>query len=130
MVKYTVEKRAGNITHYHVTEANRKGEKLLIELSECENSGGKNALPVLWKKSGYIDRVLDTYICCHTYVTDSEGNCYGRYNPQNKLSDDGKRMVVNFEYMFENKVYFLDASPTIIEKVTVYTAYPEKLEIM
>ena len=32
--------------------------------------------------------------------------------------------------MFENKVYYLDASPTIIEKVTVYTAYPEKIEIM
>ena len=34
------------------------------------------------------------------------------------------------EDMFENKVYYRDASPTIIEKVTVYTAYPEKIEIM
>ena len=34
------------------------------------------------------------------------------------------------EDMFENKVYYLDASPTLIEKVTVYTAYPEKIEVM
>lgn len=34
------------------------------------------------------------------------------------------------ETMFENKVYYLDASPTLIEKVTVYTAYPEKIEVM
>ena len=34
------------------------------------------------------------------------------------------------ESMFENKVYYRDASPTIIEKVTVYTAYPEKINVV
>ena len=102
MSKYTVEKGCGSLTWIHVTEPNEKGETLLIELSECENPGGKNALPVLWKKHGFIDRVLDTYICIHTYVTDTEGNCYGRYNPQTKLSEDGKRSVINFDWMFEN----------------------------
>ena len=102
MSKYTVEKGNGSLTWIHVTEPNEKGETLLIELSECENSGGKNSLPVLWKKSGFIDRVLDTYINIHTYVTDSEGNCYGRYNPQTKLTDDGQRHVIKFDWRFGN----------------------------
>ena len=132
MSKYTVEKRAGSITWIHVTEPNAKGETLLIELSECENSGGKNALPVLWKKHGFIDRVLDTYICIHTYVTDTEGNCYGRYNPQTKLSEDGKRNVINFEWMFENteenKQKLIDECIKIFESATGKSATEEKME--
>lgn len=46
MSKYTVEQRAGKVSWYHVTEPNAKGETLLIELSECENVGGKNTLSV------------------------------------------------------------------------------------
>lgn len=132
MSKYTVEKGCGSLTLYHVTEQNEKGETLLIELSECENPGGKNALPVLWKKSGFIDRVLDTYICIHTYVTDTEGNCYGRYNPQNKLSDDRKRYVINFDWMFENteenKQKLIDECIRIFESATGKSATQEKIE--
>jgi hypothetical protein len=132
MSKYTVEKRAGSITWIHVTEPNEKGEILLIELSECENPGGKNALPVLWKKHGYIDRVLETYVCIHTYVTDTEGNCYGRYNPQTKLSEDGKRSVINFEWMFENteenKQKLIDECIRIFESATGKSATEEKIE--
>ena len=132
MSKYTVEKCCGSITLFHVTEPNEKGETLLIELSECENSGGKNSLPALWKKSGFIDRVLDTYISIHTYVTDSEGNCYGRYNPQTKLSDDGKRNVINFDWMFENteenKQKLIDECIRLFENATGKSATEEKME--
>ena len=54
MSKYTVEKGCGSLTWIHVTEPNEKGEKLLIELSECTNPGGKNAIPVLWKKNNHF----------------------------------------------------------------------------
>lgn len=101
MMNYVTEK-SGIITEVRVTDKNAKGETLVIELSECTNSGGKNALPVLWKKQGYIDRILDTYICVSTYVTDTDGHCWGRYNPQVKLSEDKKRSVINFDWMFEN----------------------------
>lgn len=132
MAKYKVEKGAGSLTLIYVTEPNAKGETLLIELSECKNSGGKNALPVLWKKHGFINRVLDTYICIHTYVTDTEGNCYGRYNPQTKLSEDGKRNVINFEWMFENteenKQKLIDECIRIFESATGKSATEEKME--
>ena len=132
MKNYTVEKRCGNITLIHVTEPNEKGETLLIELSECTNPGGRNALPVLWKKHGFIDRVLDTYISIHTYVTDSEGNCYGRYNPQTKLSDDGKRNVINFDWMFENteenRQKLIDECIRLFESATGKSATEIKME--
>ncbi len=132
MMNYTVEKGAGSLTLIHVIEPNAKGETLLIELSECENPGGKNALPVLWEKNGYIDRVLDTYICIHTYVTDTECNCYGRYNPQSKLSEDGKRYVINFDWMFENteenKQKLINECIHLFESATGKSATEEKME--
>lgn len=132
MMNYTIEKRCGSITWIHVTEPNEKGETLLIELSECTNPGGKNALPVLWKESGFIDRVLDTYICIDTYVTDTERNCYRRYNPQTKPSDDGKRYVINFDWMFENteenKQKLIDECIRLFESAKGKSATEEKLE--
>ena len=98
---YTIEQMAETRWFYTFTEKNAKGETLIIELSHCTNSGGSHALPELWKKNGYIDRVLETYWCISTYVRDTENNCYGRYNPQSKLSEDGKRSVINFDWMFE-----------------------------
>lgn len=134
MGKYTVEKGAGTITWIHVEGKNEKEETLLIELSECENPGGNNSLPVLWKKHGFIDRVLDTYICIHTYVTDSEGRCWGGYNPQTKLSEDGKRNVINFEWMFENteenKELLINECIRLFETAKGKSATQEKMEVI
>lgn len=99
--EYTIEQVAETRWFYKFTEPNAKGETLIIELSLCTNSGSKHALPILWKQKGHIDRVLETYWCFDTYVTDTEGMCYGRYNPQSKLSEDGKSSVINFDWMFE-----------------------------
>ena len=99
--KYKVEQMAEKRWYYTFTDPNKKGETLVIELSKCTNSGGKNDLPVIWYKHGYIDRILKTYWWISTYVTDTEGNCYGRYNPQIKLTEDGKRQVINFDWMLE-----------------------------
>ncbi len=132
MMNYTVEKGNGSITWIKITGANAKGETLVIELSECTNSGGKDSLPYLWKRHGYTDRVLETYISIHTYCTDSEGNCYNRYNPQLKLSEDGKRYVINFEWMFENteenKQKLINEVIHLFESAIGKSATEEKME--
>lgn len=98
---YIIEQMSETRWFYTFTDINRKGEKVVIELSKCTNSSLPKSLPELWKKGGYIDRVLETYWCVETYVTDTEGNSFGGYNPQIKLSEDKKRMVINFDWMFE-----------------------------
>lgn len=131
-IKYTVEKKTETVTWINVTNKNAKGETFVIELIECENPNCKESLPVLWKKHGFIDRVLDTYLCIHTYCTDSEGMCRGAYNPQTKLSDDGKRHVINFDWMFENteenKQKLINEAIRLFESATGKSATEIKLE--
>lgn len=97
MGRYRVEQITDTRTRYHVLHKNDKGESLLIEITECEGTS-----PRLWFKMGYIDHLLKSYLSLVTYCTDSEGGCWGRYNPQIKPSADGKRNVINFDWMFEN----------------------------
>lgn len=99
--QYTVEKMSGTRSLYTFTEKNDKGELIQFELTACMNDGDKNYLGRLWKKNGYIDRVLPSYICVNTYVTAENGDCAGYYNPQHKRSDDGKRRTINFDWMLE-----------------------------
>lgn len=100
--EYTIKQTAETVWFYTFTDTNAKGEKLIIELNKCEDwKESKKSLPKLWKKGGYINRVLETYWSIQTYVKDSEGNSFGKYNPQHKLSEDGKRIVINFDWMFE-----------------------------
>lgn len=118
--EYTIEQVAETRWFYTFTKVNTKGEKIVIELSKCTNSGSSHSLPILWNKNGYTDRVLETYWSIETFVKDTEGNSYGRYNPQHKLGEDGKRMVIDFKWMFEateenkqkliNEVYRLASS--------------------
>ena len=68
-MKYTIEKITGTRTWYHVEEENKKGEKLLIEITECER-GNHNP-----------ENYPDHWLHLATYVTDAEGNCWGKYNP-------------------------------------------------
>lgn len=97
---YEVVRQSGKTTLYSFTDRNAKGEKIQFELTPCSNPGGKNSLPYLWKKHGFIDRVLETWWSLQVYVTDKEG-CWGCYNPTEKLSDDGTRKVINFDWMLE-----------------------------
>ena len=128
--EYTIEQMAETRWFYTFTEPNAKGEKLVIELCKCANWGGNNALPVLWKKKDFIDRVLETYWSIQTYVTDTEGCCYGMYNPQEKLREDGKGMVINFDWMFEateeNKQKLIDEVFRLFSVATGETATEEK----
>lgn len=130
--EYTVKERVNNrIWFYTFTDKNAKGETICFELSKCENSGGSHALPVLWKQHGYIDRILDTYWCLEVYATDTEGQCWGRYNPQHKLSDDGKRAVINFSWTFEateeNREKLIDEVYRLASSATGETATEAKV---
>lgn len=69
--EYTTEKRSETRTYHEFTELNAKGEKIAFEFVRCENLGGKNSLPYLWKKNGYIDRILETYWSVSTFATDA-----------------------------------------------------------
>lgn len=128
--EYTIKQSAETVWWYEFTKPNAKGETLIIELSLCTNSGGSHALPVLWKKNGYIDRVLETYWNIEVYVTDTEGASWGRYNPQTKLSEDGKRLVINFDWMLEateeNKEKILNEVYRLFSTATGKTATEEK----
>lgn len=132
MMEYTIEKGDGSITWIHVVESNKKGETLTIELVECVNPGGKNSFPYLWYKTGYTNKVLDTYLCIHTYCTDSEGNCCRKYNPQIKMSEDGGKSVINFDWMFENteenKQRLINETIRLFESATGKSATQEKME--
>lgn len=80
---------------------NKNDEKLTVEVTFVNfDNLSENSLPVLWKRYGYTKYLVTNYISIDTYVTDKNGNCYGYYNPCHKLSDDKKRMVLNFEYMY------------------------------
>ncbi|MDR1707437.1 MAG: hypothetical protein LBR46_05485 [Prevotella sp.] len=120
--EYTVEQMAETRWFYTFSEPNAKGEKLVIEILRGRNDGGSRALPVLWYKSGMTDRVLETYWCISTYVTDTEGRCWIMYNPQSKRSDDGKRAVINFDWMYEateeNKEKLIDEAFRLFSAAT------------
>lgn len=80
---------------------NKNGEKLTVEVSfiNFDNLEG-NSLPALWKRNGYTKELVTNYIAIDTFVIDKDGDYWGWYNPCHKLSDDKKRMVLNFDYMF------------------------------
>lgn len=99
--EYIIERMAETRWFYTFLNTNEKGEKLVIELSKCFDNELKNSLPKLWNKKGYTNRVLKDYWCVNTYVKDTEGNSFGMYNPQHKLNETEKRMVINFDWMLE-----------------------------
>lgn len=100
MRNYKVEKFGKTRELLTFIEKNKKGERIEVEITKCEDSDFKNSLPKLWKRYGYIDRVLPTYWSIDVCATDDNGT-WGRYNPQIKLSEDGRRQVLNFDWMFE-----------------------------
>ena len=103
MTRYTVDILAE--TRFLITfEAqSKKNEKIAVEFSKCTNSGTKYSLPYLWKKNGYTDKLLETYWSVNVFATEDGGNgtCYGRYNPTTKIAENGKRMVLDFDWLLE-----------------------------
>ena len=131
-MNYEIDKRNPYVTWIKVLGKNAKQETMMIELTHCENSGGKHSLPYLWHKDGFTDRIMETYVSCSTYVDDSEGGCRGAYNPQEKLSEDGKRNVINFEWLLEdteeNRKKIIEACIEMFESATGKSATERKME--
>lgn len=104
-----VEKMAP--TRFYVDLGNNSlNENILVEVSLCENPGGKHSLPYLWKKNGWMDHELKTWIHLMVYVTDPSGLCHGKYNPTEK---GGK---VNFDWIFEVTPENLEKLLTEVER--------------
>lgn len=99
MKNYTLKKENG-ADWYTFNQPNNKGETMQVELTHCEGYG-ENSLPYIWFKKGWTDRQINKYLHCKTYVETDKG-CFGLYNPQVKRSDDGKRLVNNFEWILED----------------------------
>lgn len=100
MTNYTAKDMtcwSGNRIRYTFEEKNRKGETIVFDLSHCENPGGPNSLPKMWKLAGLIDRVLQTWIEVSVYVHDSAGNERKDYDP---TVASGRR--INFAWMMED----------------------------
>lgn len=78
------------------------GDNFIIDISKCEHDlTSSTDLMRLWKKAGYIEEMLPTHIVVETFFTDASGDCWGYYNPTIKASADGKRRVLNFDYLLE-----------------------------
>ena len=112
-IKYEVIKNGKSNTFYKFKEKNKLGENLTVEISETyPNNTSTNSLPNLWKQHGFTNKLYDNYLNVDCYVTDKNGTCWGKYNPTEKLADDKKRNVINFDYMLEvseeNKNFLLD----------------------
>lgn len=102
MKKFTVEKFAETRFLITFNNLNKKSEKISVEFVKCTNSGAKDSRPNLWKKLGYVDEVLNTYWAVDVFAENiNTGACRGRYNPTAKLSEDGKRMVLDFSWVLE-----------------------------
>lgn len=87
---------------YEFSGKTPKGERVLCEISECypgKEGWGSRSLPVVWHKAGHTKKVLPSYLSLHTYVYDEDGSCWCRYNPQDMETWDGKRWVIDFNWL-------------------------------
>lgn len=84
MKNYTIEKMTEKRAFYNFTEPNKKGEKITIEITECE--AGKEQ-----KKIGFPAH----WLSIQTYVTKEDGSCYGGYNPFIEPYEYGRRIIVD-----------------------------------
>ena len=82
---------------FTMNKKNAKGEKIVIELTRCDNPGGKQSLPYIWNKKGFTSYVLPHWWSVDVSATDADGVCRHAYNPQSTKKDG--RNVVNFEFL-------------------------------
>lgn len=92
----STEKMSDTRTRYHV------GDRFTIDVTRCPaDLSNPYSLMNIWKKHGFIAAVLPSYLVVDTYYTDVKGNCWGYYNVTHKKSEDGHRMVIDFNYLRE-----------------------------
>ena len=85
---------------------NKNGERIDVELSRIRAES--SSIMDNWVKNGYIPKALPTWWSIDVYVTDKDGNCYGRYNPQ----ELPKSHKINFDWVLagteENRIKILE----------------------
>lgn len=118
MGKYTIEKY-GNTKYYTLTDKNRKGESLVIEILWCDRGNhDKKYFPKKW-------------LSVHTHCTDSEGNCYcERYNPFMEKYSYGLRLILSkiMEATEENERKAVDSIVCLFESAQGKSATDLKME--
>lgn len=101
MENFKIKKMGEHRYFYEFLEKNKKGEKIVVEITKVFPELTKGSLPMLWKEHGFTKKLYQSYLCADVYVTDEKENCYGKYNPTVKPSEDDKRYVINFDWMLE-----------------------------
>lgn len=101
MNKLTIKKMADTRTRYEFTETNKKNERLIVEIIDCYYPNAENGLPSLWKKHGYTNKLYENAIHVDCFCYTEDGQCFEKYNPTIKLSDDKNRYVINFDWLLE-----------------------------
>lgn len=84
----------GKRTRYTFHELNKKGEKIIVELGNCD---GNSSIAKIWKNKKWIDKNLTSWINIEVYATDKKGQCLSKYNPQ--LT---KEHEINFKWILED----------------------------
>ena len=74
---------------------NKNCECIDVELSRINAEG--SSIMNCWIKNEYIPKALQTWWSITVYATDKDGNCYGRYNPQ----EFPKSHKINFAWVLE-----------------------------
>lgn len=77
--KYIIAQMASHRWFIKFVESNSIGEKITIEF--CS---------------------LDGWLRINVFATDTEGLCWGKYNPQEKMSKDRGRRVINPKWLLED----------------------------
>lgn len=84
----------GARTRYTFHELSKKGEKIVVELIHCD---ANSSIAKVWKKEKWIDKDLISWIAIDVYATDKNGQCWGRYNPQ-----EINHCKINFKWILED----------------------------
>lgn len=101
-----------------------RGEKAEVEIVEDAAMTDSFAVAVEY-------RGLKPVAYPHIYISDMQtGEEHMAFTVRPGGFESFKLIRQVIEKMFEDKVFYLDASPTLVEKVTVYTAYPEKINVI
>ena len=95
-VDYTTHPRARIIGKFK----NIHSENVEIWITATEHDKDeKNGLMNLWVKCGSLKKFIPETINAETFVTDYEGNCTRKYNPQ--IGIPGYDRAINFRWMLE-----------------------------
>ena len=103
---------------FDAKEKNQKGESLTVELTlNRRGDRKKNACPDLW-------------LHVHTYVTDSEGGCSGKYNPTLEPYEHGMKLKDDMflEATKENAIKLLTMVYDVFISATGKSATEEKMK--